>query len=55
MSENNYVIFCIFDNFQQLASIEHTEYQTDIDVCYSPWQNLDPISISFWYSDVALY
>ena len=22
------------------------------DICYSPWQNLHHISISFWYSDV---
>ena len=28
------------------------EYQNDIDIYYSPWQNLHPISISFWYSDV---
>ena len=35
--------------WQHLASI----YQKDIDICYSPWQNLLPISISFWYSDVV--
>ena len=28
------------------------EYQNEIDICYSPWQNLHPFSISFWYSDV---
>ena len=28
------------------------EYQKDIDICYSPLQNLHPISISVWYSDV---
>ena len=30
------------------------EYQKDIDICYSPWQNLLPVSIYVWYSD-ALY
>ena len=29
-----------------------TKIYIDILVCYSPWQNLHPISISFWYLNV---
>ena len=54
-NERKYVIVLHFDNFQQLASIEHNwipECQKDIEICYSPWQNLHHMSLSFWYSDV---